>query len=219
MSNNANPLNTPQTPQLTPENKAKIKKVLPVAAIIVVLLILVSIFSSLFFGGGNATNKKALKLLQKQKPAKILSTMPDGFEEDVMDYYEAYVKDRKQLKDAIKQETASRFDELGDIKKVKILEKFEIDLKDLSGSGLNMTEEAVVKGLLTGIGAIWKEIKDCDEGYVTIVEITYKNKDGDKETEEDLLCSFKYDGKWYSMDSMSAVYHAAWGYSPSKRGK
>ncbi|MDE6780519.1 MAG: hypothetical protein K2J40_03550 [Ruminococcus sp.] len=215
MSENAN---VPENPTSTPEAKGKIKKMLPVAAVVVVLLVIIT---SCFGGGGSgkSVNKEAIKLLQKHNPSKILAIMPEGYEEAVMDYYKAYVTDKKQLKEAVKQETASAFDNIGKVKKMKFKENFAIDLKDLSGSGLNMEEEAAVKEFLNGIGYIWKELNDCDEGYVTIVEITYKKEDGEKETQDTLLCSFKYKGKWYCMNAMSAVYHAAWGYSPSKRGK
>ena len=210
--------NIPENLIPSPETKKKIKKILPVVAIVVVLLIIVKIITSVG-GGGKAMNKKAIKLLIKSNPSKILSVMPDGYEDDVMEYYKEYVDDRKQLKEAVKQETVSKFKELGKVKKIKFTENFKIDLNDLSGSGLKDLEEAEVKQLKNGIGAIWKEIKDCDEGYVTIADVTFKSKENGKTTETYVLCSFKYKGKWYSMNAMSAVYYGAWGYTPSKRGK
>ena len=199
--------------EFTPELKGKLKKILPIVAVVLVLLIIIT--SCVGGSGGKAANKKALKLLMKQNPSKILSIMPDGYEEAVMDYYDAYVKDRKELKDAIKQETSKVFDSRK-IKKIKYLENFAFDLKNPSES-LEYEEEIALKGLWDGVGAIWKELKDCEEGYATIIEMTYKNEDGDKVTDETLLCSFKYDGKWYCMNAMSAVYQGAWGYTPSKK--
>lgn len=216
MSENAN---VPENPTPSPETKEKIKKILPVVAVVVVLLIIVKIISSIG-GGGKAMNKKAMKLLLKHNASKILAIMPEGYDDDVIKFYNNYVQDKKQLKDAVKQETVSRFEELGKVKKIKYLENFKIDLKDLQGSGLDSSEEISIKSLIDGVGYIWKELKDCDEGYMTIVEITFKNKDGDKETEIYPLCSFKYEGKWYSLNAMSAVYNGAWGYTPkAKRGK
>lgn len=214
MSENAN---IPENPVSAPETKQKIKKVLPVVAVVVVLLVIIT---SCFGGGGSgkSVNKEAIKLFKKQNPTKVLAVMPKGYEEAVIDYYKENVKDKKQLKEAVKQVASTEFFELVNAKKIKATESFKIDLKDLSGSGLSMEEEATVKGFLNGVGAIWKEIKDCDEGYVTVFEVTYKNEDGEKTTEKDLFCSFKYKGKWYSMNCMTMVYLAAWRYSPSKRG-
>lgn len=196
---------------LSPEAKAKLKKILPVVTVVVVLLVIITAC----FGGnsGKSVNKEATKALYKQNPKKILAMMPKGYEDDVIDYYGDYVKDKKELKEAVKQETSSVFEQLGKIKKFNFKENFKVSFDDLSGSGLNSIEEATVKEMYNGISAIWKEIKECEDGYVSKVDIIYKDEDGEKQTYETLFCSFKYKGKWYSMNAMDAVYHAAWGYN------
>lgn len=199
---------------VSPEAKGKLKKILPVVAIVVVLVVIIT---SCFGGGGSAksVNKEACKNLLKQNPKKILSMMPKGYEDNVMNYYDDYVKNRKELKEGIKQQIAKEFDDLGKVKKIKYKESFEVDLNSLSG--LTLSEAGKVKGMYNGIKAMWEDISECNEGYATIAEITYK-KDGEKTTEEYILCSFKYKGKWYSMNAMSTVYQGAWGYTPNKRG-
>ncbi|MCM1507852.1 MAG: hypothetical protein NC177_12070 [Ruminococcus flavefaciens] len=212
MSENTNITESPVSAQGA---KGKIKKILPVVAVVVVLLVIIT---ACFGGGsGKSVNKEAMKKLLKQNPKKILAMMPKGYEDNVMDYYDDYVKNKKQLREAVKQATSKKFDGLGKVKKIKFKESFKIDLNDLAGSGLTDIEAASFKGMYNGIQAMWKDITDCDEGYATIVDVTYK-KDGEKTTEEYILFSFKYKGKWYSMNAMAAVYEGAWGYNPNKRG-
>lgn len=202
---------------VSPETKARIKKALPIVAVVIVLLIIISVVTS-GGGSGKSANKEAIKLLQKQNPKKILSVMPDGYVDDVIEYYGGKIKTKKQLSEAIKnRKVFSKFQELGDVKKVKIVENFEVNLSDLAHESLSMMEEADIKDAFNSVKAEWDVASEIlNEGYATKIEITYKDENGDKQTEDYMLCSVKYDGKWYSLNCMNAVLHSIWGYEPPR---
>lgn len=197
----------------SPEIKEKVKKIIPIVAIIIVLLIIIK----LIFSAGNngkSVNKDAIKLLQKQNPKKVISVMPDGFAEDVIDYYDHNVKDEKQLRDAIKaKELFSKFQEIDvkNVKKVKIIENIDIDASNIPDAPLDMHEEAVVKGMISSINSIYHKTIH-DDAVLSIAEITYKDEDGEKQTEDYLLLSVKIGKKWYSANCMQSVIQSAWDY-------
>lgn len=62
--------------------------------------------------------------------------------------------ERLQQKEVIKNKNNfSKFQELGDVKKVKIVENFEVNLGDLVHENLNMMEEADIKGVFNSVKA------------------------------------------------------------------
>lgn len=203
--------NSSKAPKLTPENKEKIKKFLPIAAIIVAVVIVISIFSAIFSGGGNATNKEAIKLLKKGKASKMISTLPEGFEDNVIKYYEYNgIENRKDLKKAIKSSCDDS------IKKVKTVDHYEVDFNNLSDSDLTADDKSAINYLISSSKFLCDDDIEFEDGYVTIFEITVKESDGSKTKKNVVYCSFKYDGKWYSLNTMSFVAFSAQGYSPKK---
>ena len=127
--------NSSKAPKLTPENKEKIKKFLPIAAIIVTVVIVISIFSAVFSGGVNSVIKKSTKALQEQDAKKILSFVPKDFAEEVMDYYDL---DKNELNEAIEQAnmltTFNEVRKVDKIKNMKIVEKEQVKVKKLDKS-------------------------------------------------------------------------------------
>lgn len=200
--------NSSKAPKLTPENKEKIKKFLPITAIIVTVVIVIGIFSAVFSGGVNSVIKKSTKALQEQDPKKILSFVPKDFAEEVMDYYDL---DKNELNEAIEQAnmltTFNEVRKVDKVKNMKIVEKEQVKVKKLDKIK-NKTAKQMIKSYFSVIEPIW-DSENFKKINIATIHMSLKEDDGKKSKENFHFYSAKYKGKWYSLDCMVFLVQAA----------